>query len=507
MEDAPGAIPDLVAHAHERHVVVIGGGIAGLVAAHECAKVGLAVTLVEAGRRLGGTIGDAELDGMPVGTGVTCWATEGGAVDGLVEELALAGAVVQPAASSVWIAGLPSGAAPMPRETVRGIPANPWADGVRAIIGWSGAWRAYLDRLRPPMTIGVERSLARLVRSRMGDAVLERMVAPLTVGVYGIRPEEVDIDVAAPGLNGALTRTGSLGGAVAEALTDRSGGGIRSLAGGMPRLASALAERLRELSVDVRLGAEALRLDRDDAGRWILRLRDADDAAELDDAGGSDDAGGPDDTTEPIAPADAVIVATDEQAARMLLEPVVPGLAAIATPGPVDLETVTLVVESSALDDRPRGTACYPIPGTSAAASMLHETARWGWLAEAAGAGRHVLRLSFGTADEPPVTAGMDDAAAIERAADAAAELLGIPRAELTVRDGVRERHLLARPASVLGHAEGAAAVRAAIGATPGLAAVGAWVAGGGLAHTVDDAVAESDRVRRRLLWESDTPE
>ncbi len=495
MEDRSEALPDLAAHAHERHVVVVGGGIAGLVAAHECAKVGLAVTLVEAAGRLGGTIGDAEVDGMPVGTGATCWATAGGGVARLVDELGLTDAVVEPAENAVWVSGLPTGAAPMPRETVRGIPANPWADDVRAIIGWSGAWRAYVDRLRPPMTIGVERSLARLVGSRMGDAVLERMVAPLTVGGYGIRPEEVDVDVAAPGLNGALTRTGSLGGAVAEELVDRSGApGIQSLAGGLPRLVDALAARLSELDVDVRTDTEVLRLERDDAERWLLRIPSTDDEAVTDAA-------------DPIAPADAVIVATDEHAARMLLEPVVPDLATVRTRGPIDVETVTLVIASTALDDHPRGTACYPVPGTAAAAAVLHETVRWAWLAEAAGAGRHVLRLTFGSADVAPITAGMADAEAIERAADAASEILGIPRPELIVRDGVRERHILARPASVLGHADDTRAVRSAIAAIPPLSAVGAWLAGSGLAHSVDDAVAESERVRRSVLWGSDAAE
>jgi hypothetical protein len=39
-------------------------------------------------------------------------------------------------------------------------------------------WRAYLDRLRPPLTIGRERSLGALVRSRMGARLRDRLVAP-----------------------------------------------------------------------------------------------------------------------------------------------------------------------------------------------------------------------------------------------------------------------------------------------------------------------------------------
>ncbi|MFT3797555.1 FAD-dependent oxidoreductase [Microbacterium sp.] len=46
--------PDLAERAHGTHVVVVGGGVAGLVAAWECAKLGIAVTVLEASDRLGG---------------------------------------------------------------------------------------------------------------------------------------------------------------------------------------------------------------------------------------------------------------------------------------------------------------------------------------------------------------------------------------------------------------------------------------------------------------------
>lgn len=44
MDAEPSALDRLAAHAHDAHVVVVGGGIGGLVAAHECAKVGIRVT-------------------------------------------------------------------------------------------------------------------------------------------------------------------------------------------------------------------------------------------------------------------------------------------------------------------------------------------------------------------------------------------------------------------------------------------------------------------------------
>ena len=60
---------------------------------------------------------------------------------------------------------------------------------------------------------------------------------------------------------------------------------------------------------------------------------------------------------------------------------------------------------------------------------------------------------------------------------------------------------MLEPPASVIGHDDRVAALRGAVAARPGLAIVGAWVSGGGVAQVVADAVAETDRVRSAVLW------
>ena len=124
----PTPLDDLAAHAHETHVVVVGGGIGGLVAALACAKVGIRVTVLEASDRLGGAVRTVDLAGLRVDVGAEGYATRGGAVRGLVDELDLTDAVVPTAPRAEWISGLPGGAAPVPEATVRGIPENPWDD-------------------------------------------------------------------------------------------------------------------------------------------------------------------------------------------------------------------------------------------------------------------------------------------------------------------------------------------------------------------------------------------
>jgi oxygen-dependent protoporphyrinogen oxidase len=146
--------PALAARAAETRVVVIGGGIGGLIAARECAKLGMRVTVLEAADAVGGAIRRAALGDITVDAGAESFATRGGHVRALVEELGLGDRVVTPAAGGAWLAGIPGiGAAPLPVGGILGIPANPFQDDVRRIIGWSGVWRAYLDRIRPPLTI------------------------------------------------------------------------------------------------------------------------------------------------------------------------------------------------------------------------------------------------------------------------------------------------------------------------------------------------------------------
>ncbi|KUF08070.1 FAD-dependent oxidoreductase, partial [Leucobacter sp. G161] len=59
------------------HVAVVGGGVAGLVAARELALAGARVTVLEAAPELGGRVRAVELAGAPFDMGAEAFATRG----------------------------------------------------------------------------------------------------------------------------------------------------------------------------------------------------------------------------------------------------------------------------------------------------------------------------------------------------------------------------------------------------------------------------------------------
>ena len=458
------AAPDLISQARRARVAVVGGGVAGLVAALECAKLGIRVTLFEAGDRLGGIVASAELDGRLVDVAADGFRVAPGALQELLDDLGLRDAVVSAREAETWVAG-PHGVAPLPDASILGIPANPFDARVRRIIGWSGTWRAYVDRLRPPLTVGAQRSLGALVESRMGARVLERMVAPLTFGIHGVPPEEVDVDRAARGLNAALTRTGSLSGAVAQQLPDGDAGPSRAtIEGGMSVFVDAVAQRLGDLEVDVRTATAATGLRRTDDG-WTVTWAAEDEEQTLD--------------------VDAVIVATPEGPARRLLAPHLPGIDG-AVLSPDDVDVVTLVLDAPALDVRPRGHAVYAAPGAAAAIAVVHATATWPHRAGEP----HIVRVTTPASD-------LIDGDAIAASTAAAAELLGVDLG--TVRGTHRARWPRSLPSSALSPARDE--VRRAARRDERLGVVGAWVDGTGLTRVVADAKDEAERIRSGLLW------
>lgn len=528
MSDHPGARPgDLgeeIRHAVEApptRIVVVGGGMAGLVVARECARPGFAVTLLEGSERVGGSVAPLELGGMTLDAGAESFATRSGHVAELLDDLGLTGDVVQPNPSGAWVRH-GSRSVPLPKAGLLGIPSSPLARDVVDAIGWSGALRAYLDRLIPVLKIGTERRLGTLVRKRMGRKVLDLLVAPVATGVYSAAPDDLDVDVVAPGLNAALTRLGSLSGAVGELRSaSKAGSAVGGIRGGMWRLPQALAADIEARGGTVRTGArvaavepwtpptaeetaqavvesvlaEALGADdavtppavaegdQDAEARWVVRLDDGEELA-----------------------ADAVVLASPADASLTLLSSADPALAALAGldwPPASSVELVTLVVADERLGATPVGTGVLvaDVPGADVKAkAMTHSSAKWAWVAEAAGDGRHVVRLSYGRAGRPAETLALGDDELRAQAVADASRLLNIPFTESAVTAFARTPWTNALPYATVGQRERIQRVRSEVDGVEGLEVTGSWLTGTGLASVIPDARRTAERVRG-LRW------
>lgn len=192
-----------------RHVVVVGGGIAGLAAAHRLRvlRPGVAVTLLEASPRLGGSLRVEEVGGVPVDVGAEAVLQRRPEATGLAREVGLGDDLVHPATTTaqLWNRGR---LVRMPR-TLMGVPTDlPALDGV---LSAAGVARAALDTVLPPTELGDEDvSVGRLVEERLGAEVVDRLVEPLLGGVYAGHAREISARAAVPQVVALLGRDRAL---------------------------------------------------------------------------------------------------------------------------------------------------------------------------------------------------------------------------------------------------------------------------------------------------------
>ncbi|MGH1524666.1 protoporphyrinogen/coproporphyrinogen oxidase [Leifsonia sp. L25] len=531
------AVTESIRHAVEAaptRIAVIGGGVSGLVVARECARPGFEVTVLEASDRVGGSVAPLELGGITVDAGAESFATRGGHVAALLADLGLADDVVEPNPAGAWVRN-GTRTVPLPKAGLLGIPSSPLATDVVAAIGWGGAVRAYLDRVLPVLKIGQERRLGTLVRKRMGSKVLSELVSPVVTGVYSADPDDLDVEVVAPGLNAALTRLGSLSGAVGELRSAaKAGSAVGGLRGGMWRLPAALAADIGARGGTIRTDATVVSVrpwtapDPEDVAAVAVEaaMADAVDEAALDGLAlaGQPPAEPAETAAEPAAvrparwtvtladgsalDADAVVLTAPADAALALLpdmDAALGELAALDWPAASSVELVTLVLTDDRLGAAPRGTGVLvadgPDSGVSAKA-MTHSSAKWAWVAEAAGPGRHVLRLSYGRAGRASETPALSDAELRARAVADAAALLNIPLTESAVSAFARTPWTNALPYATVGQRERIQRVRDGAENVEGLEVTGSWLTGTGLASVIPDARRVAERARG-LRWKA----
>lgn len=257
----------------EVDALVIGGGIAGLSAAWQLSQDGFKPLLVEARGYLGGLIAPGYIGPVQVDLGAETFVPRGVETSQMVAALGLE--ALAPSGDGARLFLPPNRANGESRwrlwrflrDAYLGIPADPGADDVVAVLGAKAAQRAAQDRhLGSEVGQGAEgETLAGFVAARMGQAVVDRLVRPIVAGIYTCDPADLATDTVTPGLRQATREHGCLADAVAFLLArSRKATGGRSVdkcvRGGMFQLTAALSQAITTAggTVLTRVGAQQL---------------------------------------------------------------------------------------------------------------------------------------------------------------------------------------------------------------------------------------------------------
>jgi oxygen-dependent protoporphyrinogen oxidase len=457
------------------HVVVLGGGITGLAAAHRLLHArgapapDLRITLVEAGDRLGGKIVTERVDGFVIEGGPDSFLATKPRGIGLCAELGIGdrshvqGVRTQRRRAFVLWRGrlhdLPEGLSGL-------VPTRLGPLARSSLLSPLGKARVALDTLLPTRRTPGDESLGGFIRRRLGREAWERLVEPLMAGIYAANGDQLSLVATFPHLREAERRYGGLIKGVLAARREASAPSpaprspFLTPAGGLDALVTALEQRLRDGEVVLVRGDPAVGVTSSGPG-FTVQL-----------AGGA-------------IQADAVIVATPAHAAADLLATCDPGLSAeLAAIPHASTAIVTLAYRREEIA-HPLDGHGYVIPRAEGSPILACTWSSRKWAGRAP-EGWELIRVFIGRAGQEDMLAADDQT------------LVTLAVQELSARLGVTSPPSLTRvhrwprgmPQYLLGHPERVARIEAAVRKHPGLYLAGNAFHGVGL----PDCIASGER-------------
>jgi len=445
-------------------LAVVGGGITGLTAAQVAARAGWQVTLLEAGSQTGGKLALGGVAGVQVDLGAESILARRPEGTGLAEEVGLAEDLVHPAttAAGIWSRGELH---PLPGGQLMGVPGDLRALAASGLLSAAALARVRADRLLPRTPVEGDVAVGEYVARRVGRDVVDRLVEPLLGGVYAGHADRLSLAATVPQLAPLAIAGTSLTNGVRDLLAARSGSESRGpvfagIRGGVGRLPIAVGADAERHGAELRVGVGARALTKTVDG-WRLELSDG---TALD--------------------ADAVVLAVPApEAARLLGEHATTAVEQLGAIEYASMAIVTFAFPGAAIGPEGlpgSGFLVPPVDGRAIKASTF-STAKWPWLAHAAG-NLVILRASLGRHGEEK-DLDRDDEDLVKTALSDLTDAIGITAAPI---DTHVQRWMDALPQYAVGHLDRVAAVRAAL--PKGIAVAGAAYDGVGIPACIASA-------------------
>jgi oxygen-dependent protoporphyrinogen oxidase len=468
-------------------VVIIGGGLSGLSAAHRIVSRAsggrrpIEVVVLEAKDRVGGAIWTRRVEGFTLEGGADSFITNKPQAVDLCQALGLGEQLIgtdpQHRRSFVVREGR---LMPVPEGFVLLAPNRLGPILTTPILSLRGKLRMLLDLVRPRKGDDGDESLAAFVKRRLGREAFERLVQPLVAGIYTADPAELSLRSTLPQFLAMEREHGSL---ILAALrqrresrsAERNSSGARyglfvTLADGMDTLPRALAGSLPPGTV--RTGTAVRRISRHDPGSpWLIDLLDG-----------------------PPLTATAVVLATEAHASARLIDGFDPDLALRLRAIPYASSVIVNIAYR-------RDQVAHPLDGFGAVVpaierrSLLAVSFLSVKFPRRAPAGTVLMRAFVGGAMQPELF-DLDDDAIVSLVRRELGELLGAGGEPLLVEVG---RHPRAMPQYTLGHLDRIAAIRIQAARHGRLIVTGNAFDGVGIPDVIRNAHDAADSTLRAL--------
>jgi oxygen-dependent protoporphyrinogen oxidase len=471
------------------HVVIVGGGIAGLAAAYFLRDEPAEVTVLEGSPQLGGKLTASEVAGVSVDAGAEALLRRRPEGTDLISAVGLGERLVLPGttASAIWSRGALH---PLPPRQFMGVPAD--LDGLAAsgVLSAAGLTRARQDLELPATPRDGDVPVAAYIGARFGPELVDRLVDPLLGGVYAGRSEQLSFEATLGPLASAAGSHRSLAEAVGSLIpappaarpgadTPARPAVFTTLTDGLGALPGAVAAAS---GATVRTRATVRELTRTATG-WRLVVGSAADPEEI--------------------LADAVVLALPARPASRLLSGVPGASAAAAALAAIEYASMAIVTLAYPRSRFPvsRERSGYLVPAVEGRAvkAVTFSTIKWPHLAVPPAGGPagpddpiDIIRCSIGRIGEESVLQRDD------------ADLVALAVAELADQTGAQGPPVDTRvtrwggglPQYTVGHLDRVATIHEAVGAQPGLAVCGAAYAGIGIPACIATADSAAQRVR-----------